>query len=190
MKKRYLIGATVIALILSISAFFVSVYAAVKQTISVSNQITFAGNQNAKSFLVKGQISGTINDSNPNLRMEWEYDYENQIGLDGFNWNLGDLQFDSSSGNLNEIGITYTFTISNQNDKTIMAEFVGPNDLPSGLNKTFYAYNQESSPVEGSNITFGSYETVVLELKLTISDLDYYCKQAPVNFSINIDVAE
>lgn len=190
MKKRYLISATVLALILSLSVFFVSVYAAVSQTISVTNQISFAGNPNAKHFTISGKVAGTINDSDDKLEMNWEYDYENQIGLNGGSWELGDLQFDSSSRNLDIIGITYTFKITNQSDKKIKAEFVGPEELPSGLNKTYYANKDGANAESKSSINILGYEVAYLQLKLTISDLDYNCKQVPVNFSINIDVAE
>ena len=187
MKKRFIIVATLLSLILTFSVLFISVYAAVNQTISITNQISFVGNKEAKKFTINAIITGTTKEQAPTFL--WEYDYENQKGLDGGNREVGDLEFDNRNKSLDQIHITYTFTIKNENNKRLIASFVGPGNLIEGLNQKTYAYKENSIETESTSVVFEENETAILKLKLTVSSLDFSCDKQPVRFSINIDVA-
>ena len=189
MKKRFLIGATILAIILSFAILGVSIYAVVNQSIAVKNTISFAGKTNNLNFIIDGRITGTKNDLDPKLGTRWEYDYET-MGLSGYEWNVGNIEFASEGLSVDEINITYTFQIQNLSSYPMLAAFNGPGELVDGLNKNFYVAKAGVPQSEGTQIQINRNEKGTLILKLTIeSKQDFNCNQS-VDFAIEVTSLE
>lgn len=190
MKKRFFICATIMALLLSFTVFAVSVYAAVNQNISVRNTISFAGKTNNLKFTIAGQVTGTTNDSSSDHTMApWEYDYET-MGIVGHEWNLGELQFDAEGKTVDQINITYTFTITNQSSYSMTAEFNGPEINNVGLKKKYLVSKNDYAETEASQIQINRNQTAVLKLVLYLDHLEDFSCNEQVNFSIVINALE
>lgn len=189
MKKRFFVCATIIALLLSFTVLAVSVYAAVNQNIFVNNTISFAGKTNNLKFLISGQVTGTTNDSSSDHTMEWDYDYET-MGIVGYEWNLGELQFDAEGKTVEQINITYTFTITNNSSYSMTAEFSGPEINNQGLIKKYLVSKEDYAETEASKIQINRNQTAVLKLVLSLDHLEDFTCNEQVNFSILINALE
>ncbi len=193
MKKRFLIGGTVVALLLSISLLLFSVYAAVTQNISVRNRIMFSGSTaEGFKFTLEGKVTGTTNDLDPKLRTTWDFDYETSSS-DPAPWNIDEIVFDSEGKTIQEINITYTFTIENKctgSNNTIRAQIIGPDQIDAGLIKTTYGYLQFGEQSEGTEVIIPKNQVGILQLKLTLAQLEDYSCNAPINFSISVGLPE
>lgn len=192
MKKRFLISTTILALILSLSILFVSVYAAVNQSISVNNVISFKGNTRNLKFEIDGVVTGTTNDEASILQKHWEYDYDKQ-GITNEQWNVGNITFATEGKTIDQINITYSFTIKNlsKEDKIIVC-FDGPGELIAGLNKNYYKADLidgvETTPVSinnNENVTIDGENSVVLKLILTLERIEDFNCNEEINFSLN-----
>ena len=84
MKKRFWVYTTILALILTFSVLFVSVYAALSQNISIKNTISFAGTDEVVKFSVDAKVTGTKNDEI--LKTSWKYDYDDLDCPNTFDW--------------------------------------------------------------------------------------------------------
>ena len=192
MKKHFLIGTTVVAIMLSFGLLFYSVYAAITQSFSINNKIHFAGSQNIR-FLLNGQITGTTNDLDDRLKLVvdgqegWLYDYDDpDHDESNLEWTLPDLVMKSEGLTLEEIHLTYTFTIQNQSECAISASFEGPGDLATGLIKNTYVKVGNGAEVLGSSAQIPLATTAILKLKLTLESMDGFSGSELINFSINI----
>ena len=192
MKKHFLIGTTVVAIMLSFGLLFYSVYAAITQSFSINNKIHFAGSQNIR-FLLNGQITGTTNDIDDRLKLVvdgqegWLYDYDDpDHDKSNLEWTLPDLVMKSEGLTLEEIHLTYTFTIQNQSECAISASFDGPGDLATGLIKNTYVKVGNGAEVLGSSAQIPLATTAILKLKLTLASMDGFSGSELINFSINI----
>ena len=193
MKKHFLIGTTIVAIVLSFGLLFYSVYAALTQSFSINNKIHFAGSQNIK-FILNGNVTGTTNDLDDRLKLMvdgqegWHYDYETQ-GPEGssLEWTLPDITIKSEDLTLEQIHLTYTFTIQNQSECEITAAFDGPGDLASGLIKTTYVQVGNGAETVGSSVQVPLSTTATLKLKLTLESLEGFSGQELINFSILIN---
>lgn len=192
MKKHFLIGTTVVAIMLSFGLLFYSVYAAITQSFSINNKIHFAGSQNIR-FLLNGQITGTTNDLDDRLKLVvdgqegWLYDYDDpDHDESNLEWTLPDLVMKSEGLTLEEIHLTYTFTIQNQSECAISASFDGPGDLATGLIKNTYVKVGNGAEVLGSSAQIPLATTAILKLKLTLESMDGFSGSELINFSINI----
>ena len=192
MKKHFLIGTTVVAIMLSFGLLFYSVYAAITQSFSINNKIHFAGSQNIR-FLLNGQITGTTNDIDDRLKLVvdgqegWLYDYDDpDHDESNLEWTLPDLVMKSEGLTLEEIHLTYTFTIQNQSECAISASFEGPGDLATGLIKNTYVKVGNGAEVLGSSAQIPLATTAILKLKLTLASLEGFSGSELINFSINI----
>lgn len=194
MKKHFLIGTTVVAIMLSFGLLFYSVYAAITQSFSINNKIHFAGSQNIR-FLLNGQITGTTNDLDDRLKLKnpetnedfWLYDYDDPArDKSNLEWTLPDLIMKSEGLTLEEIHLTYTFTIQNQSECAISASFDGPGDLATGLIKNTYVKVGNGAEVLGSSAQIPLATTAILKLKLTLESMDGFSGSELINFSINI----
>lgn len=189
MRKKFLIGATILAIVLSFTVLGISVYAVVNQSVAVKNTISFAGKTNNLHFIIDGRITGTKNDSDPKLGTRWEYDYET-MGLVGHEWNVGSIEFASEGLTVQEINITYTFQIENLSSYPMIAAFNGPGDLVDGLNKNYYVYKLGMEQTEASQIQINRNETATMVLKLTLDNIkDFSCNEN-INFAIDITSLE
>lgn len=193
MKKHFLIGTTIVAIILSFGLLFYSVYAALTQSFSINNKIHFAGSQDIK-FLLKGQVTGTVNDFDDRLKLMvdgeegWFYNYDDPEHDDSnLDWTLPDIVMKSEGLKLEEIHLTYTFTIHNQSECEITASFDGPGDLATGLIKTTYVQIGEDAETIGSSVQIPLATIATLKLKLTLASLEGFSGQELINFSININ---
>lgn len=189
MKKKFLISATILAIILSFTILGVSVYAVINQSIAVKNTISFAGKTNNLHFIIDGRITGTKDDSNPKLGTRWEYDYET-MGIVGHEWNVGSIEFASEGLTVEQINITYTFQIENLSSYPMIAAFNGPGDLVAGLNKNFYINKPGMAQTEASQIQINRNETGTLILKLTIDSLENFSCNENINFAIEVTSLE
>ena len=189
MKKRFFVCATIMALLLSFTVLAVSVYAAVNQNIFVNNTISFAGKTNNLKFLISGQVTGTTNDSSSDHTMEWDYDYE-KMGIVGYEWNLGELQFDAEGKTVEQINITYTFTITNNSSYSMTAEFSGPEINNQGLKKKYLVSKEGYAETEASQIQINRNQTAVLKLVLSLDHLEGFSCNEQVNFSILINALD
>lgn len=189
MKKKFLIGATILAMVLSFTVLGISVYAVVNQSVAVKNTISFAGKTNNLHFIIDGRITGTKNDSDPKLGTRWEYDYET-MGLVGHEWNVGSIEFASEGLTVEEINITYTFQIQNLSSYPMEAKFNGPGELVAGLNKNYYVYKLGMEQTEASQIQINRNETATMVLKLTLDNIkDFSCNEN-INFAIEVTSLE
>lgn len=194
MKKRFVIGTTIIAIVLSFGLLFYSVYAALSQSFSINNQIHFAGSQNIK-FVLNGQVTGTTNDMDSRLKLSvndeegWLYDYDDPDHDDPIlDWTLPDITIKSEGLTLDQIHLTYTFTIENQGDCDITAAFDGPGDLATGLIKNTYVQVGDGAETIGSSVQIPPLGTIAtLKLKLTLASLEGFSGQELINFSILIN---
>lgn len=155
MKKRMVIGASLVALILSIGLFTISIFAAVGQSFGVNNKIKFDGIDDAISFDMSAIITGTIDEGDERLEKIWRYNPEN-----GHNptmeWNIaGDLIFDEKNKSLeptanNRIAINYSFTVTN-NSETEKRIRLSINNLSADINaletRVLNSYGQEVTEV-------------------------------------------
>ena len=193
MKKRFLVGATVLALILSVSLLLFSVYAAVNQTLSVRNTISFAGGAEGLKFTIDGRVTGArragSNESEDDISTFWEYDYDRDGILPPHEWEIGDIVFDSDDKELEDIHITYTFVINNLSSYTyINARIEGPENIEEGLIKTTYAYEQDSSVQEGTQLNISRTKPGILQLKLTLEQIEDYSCKAEIKFNIILSI--
>lgn len=193
MKKHFLVGTTIAAVILSFGLLFYSVYAALTQSFSINNKIHFAGSPDIK-FILNGQVTGTTNDLDDRLKLMvdgeegWHYDYETQSAeMSNLEWTLPDITIKSEDMQLEDIHLTYTFTIQNQSGCEITAAFDGPGDLASGLIKTTYVQLGTGAETIGSSVQIPLATTAVLKLKLTLESLEGFSGQELINFSILIN---
>jgi len=184
MKKHFLIGTTIIAMVLSFGLLFYSIYAAVTPGFLVKNTISFAGSQNIK-FNIAGAITGTNDPTNPDLTHVWEYDYEQSPEVEN-SWVVGNLVFDSEQKDIEDIHITYTFNITNECETEITAAFVGPEGIVAPLVATQYVQVGTGSLNQGSQIDIPAYGTAVLILKLTLSEIENIHINQNVDFQINM----
>ena len=129
MKKIAIITASVLALVLSASLFVIGVVATFKQSFGVKNTITFKGVGQNIIFILDGTVTGTNNDSNPNLTCHWDYEYDKPGAVDTVNWTIGKINFETSTLDLNYIHITYTFVIQNKGDVDFMVYFNGRDEI-------------------------------------------------------------
>lgn len=121
MKKKMVIGASLVALILSVSLFAISVLAAVAQSFGINNKIEFDGIDDAIAFDMDAVITGTIDDGDERLSNTWHYNAElsNDTSL---GWDIkGDLVFDEKDKTLevgasNRVAINYSFTVTNNSE--------------------------------------------------------------------------
>ena len=195
MKKHLLIGTTVVAMILSLGLLFFSVYAAVSQSFSINNRIHFTGSQNVK-FVLRGQITGTTDDSNPALTFKnpttnedfWLYDKDDDNhNSTSASWEIPDLTIKSEGLSLEQVHLTYTFTIQNQGEAAIIASIDGPGDLASGLIKNTYVQTSASAEVAGTSVQIPIASTATIKIKLTLESLDGFSGQEYIAFSILIN---
>lgn len=191
MKKHLLIGTTIVALVLSFGLLFFGVYAALTQGFSINNKIHFAGGQNVK-FLLKGQITGTVNDYDDQLKFNgdegWQYDYDDpEHDTPNVTWNIPDLMMKSEGLEKDDIHLTYTFTIQNQGECAIVASFDGPGDLANGLIKNTYVQTGAAQETAGTSVQIGLASTATLKLKLTVEDINGFAGKELIAFSIIIN---
>ena len=109
MKKRFWVYTTILALILTFSVLFVSVYAALSQKISIKNTISFAGTDEVVKFSVDAKVTGTKNDEI--LKTSWRYDDDVYDCPNTFDWDIGNIEFASEGKTIDQINITYTFVV-------------------------------------------------------------------------------
>ena len=195
MKKHFLVGTTIIAVILSFGLLFYSVYAAITQSFSINNKIHFAGSQNIK-FVLYGQVTGTTNDFDDRLRLKnnatgenfWLYDFDSpDRDYPSFEWNLPDITMKSEGLEIDQINLTYTFTIQNQSECEISATFDGPGDLASGLIKNTYVKVGDGAEALGASVQIPLATTATMKLRLTLESLEGFSGQELINFSILIN---
>lgn len=119
MRKRLVVGASLIALVLSVSLFAISVFAAVGQTFGVNNTIKFLGSPESLAFDLNAVVTGTTKDGDASLAHTWSYDYEKDSVTSQI-WNVpGNLVFFEEDKELggakgNRVEIVYTFNITNK----------------------------------------------------------------------------
>lgn len=174
MKKRFTIATTVLAVFLTICILGASVYAALNsQTIGVSNTITFSGSSQNMSFIVKGLVRGSTKENGNEPNVTWEYDYENS-STNSFVWEIGALEFKTVGLTLDQIHITYEFTIENDGNCEILANFSGTDkQLTSGLVGTsYYRQTRLAERQTGTQVNIPLNGVAVLEYELTITDLE------------------
>lgn len=193
MKKKFLIGATVLAMFLSVSLLIFSVYSAVSQTLAVKNTISFAGGDEGLNFRITGEVTGAkrvgSDDNNPEISTVWDYDYDDMSGSPFYEWNVGNITFVTEDKNKDDIAILYTFEISNLSTYTdINASILGPNNIPEGLIKTTYAYTG-SEPVEGASVIVPKTEKGIIKLKLSLERIEDFSCNADINFEIKMEKA-
>lgn len=125
MKKRFLIGATLIALFLSVSLLTVSVLAAMGQVFGVNNRIIFFGVDQYVHCIVDAEISGTTKDGDPSLRFEWEYNYaDSDKDSPRLDWGIGDLEFNQKGVAPGQEQILYKFTVRNLSSDTKIRTYI------------------------------------------------------------------
>ena len=88
---------------------------------------------------------------------------------------------------IEDIHLTYTFTINNQGECPIVAAFEGPGDLANGLIKTTYIQSGPGQEFEGSSVQIGLASTATLKLRLTIEDSTGFSGEEFITFSIIIN---
>lgn len=119
MRKKLVVGASLIALVLSVSLFAISVFAAVGQTFGVNNTIKFLGSPESLAFDLNAVVTGTTKDGDASLAHSWSYDYEKDSVTSQI-WNVpGNLVFFEEDKELggakgNRVEIVYTFNITNK----------------------------------------------------------------------------
>lgn len=195
MKKRFLVGTTILAIVLSFGLLFYGVYAALTQSFSINNKIYFAGSTNI-SFELRGQLTGTTNDLDDRLKLKndatgedfWLYDYDDETRDNpNFEWELPDVTMKSEELTLDQINLTYTFTIANRSECAISAVFDGPGALASGLIASKYVQVGDGVETVGDSVQIPQATTATLRLKLTLASLEGFSGQELVNFSIIIN---
>ncbi|MCI7003508.1 MAG: hypothetical protein MR904_04105 [Clostridia bacterium] len=197
MKKRFWVYTTILALILTFSVLFVSVYAALSQNISIKNTISFAGTDEVVKFSVDAKVTGTKNDEI--LKTSWKYDYDDLDCPNTFDWDIGNIEFASEGKTIDQINITYTFVVTNQSSCPILAEFDGPNkhyeggdegEIIEGLIGTHYVSLTDSRGVEKKAETKGKYieldlnDVATLKFVLTLKRIDNYSCNENIDFKI------
>lgn len=197
MKKRFWVYTTILALILTFSVLFVSVYAALSQNISIKNTISFAGTDEVVKFSVDAKVTGTKNDEI--LKTSWKYDYDDLDCPNTFDWDIGNIEFASEGKTIDQINITYTFVVTNQSSCPILAEFDGPNkhyeggdegEIIEGLIGTHYVSLTDSRGIEKKAETKGKYieldlnDVATLKFVLTLKRIDDYTCNESIDFKI------
>mgnify|MGYP004641169045 FL=1 len=202
MKKRFWVYTTILALILTFSVLFVSVYAALSQNISIKNTISFAGTDEVVKFSVDAKVTGTKTDEI--LKTSWKYDYDDLDCPNTFDWDIGNIEFASEGKTIDQINITYTFVVTNQSSCPILAEFDGPNkhyeggdegEIIEGLIGTHYVSLTDSRGVEKKAETKGKYieldlnDVATLKFVLTLKRIDDYSCNESIDFKILFSAA-
>ena len=125
MKKRVLIGSTIIALVLSVSLLTVSVLAAMGQVFGVNNKIVFLGVEQYVHCIINAEITGTTRDGAPELEYTWEYNYaDSEKDAPRCDWGIGELVFNQKGVAPGEERISYTFTVQNLSDNTRIRVYI------------------------------------------------------------------
>lgn len=184
MKKRFLIGTSIMAIVLSLGLLFYGVYSVFMPGFLVNNTISFEGSKNVK-FSIYGEITGTKDRYSPNLKHLWEYDYENSATNEDY-WDVGSIEFDSEYKSIEDIHITYTFLITNLSESVINAEFSGPDGVTEPLKVTQSVKEGEGAFKEGSSVNVAAYGTATMTLKLTLTQIEDIHVNQLVSFSINL----
>lgn len=193
MKKRFWIYTTILALILSFSVLFVSVYAALSQNISIKNNISFAGKDEEIKFSLDGLITGTKQDGADALKTHWDYEYEKD-GLMDNDWAVGNIEFDNEGKTLDQIKITYKFIIKNESSCPLLVEIDGPDkkfeggvegEIIEGLVGTHYVSlldgsgNELTPDKKDIQIQIPQNQSAVLKFVLTVKKLeDFTCNES------------
>lgn len=185
MKKRLVIGATLVALMLSASLFAISVFAAVSQTFGVNNRIIFVGSDLIE-FTLAAEITGTTKDGDDSLKTTWNYSTDSDDNEDTKDWNIEEsLVFDEEDKVLdpnasNRVSITYTFNIalSANSDKRVRA-YISPASYDAA------SLIMNITGAVGSEITIekGSSATLKLEVIPTIR----FSEAKACNFSLVLE---
>ena len=199
MKKRFWVYTTILALILTFSVLFVSVYAALSQNISIKNTISFAGTDEILRFSVNANITGTKDDSEDRLKDTWDYDYTKIDSSNTHDWNIGNIEFASEGKTIDQINITYTFVITNKSSCQMLVEFDGPNkhlengddgEIVEGLIGTHYVSSNNKDGVEkiaqtkGKQIQLDLNDIATLKFVLTLKRIDDYTCNESIDFKI------
>lgn len=126
MKKKVVIGATLIALALSVSLLTVSVLAAMGQVFGVNNKIVFLGIDEYIHCIIEATITGTTKDGSSNLKHTWEYDYSDPNKDDAQQqWNIAEtLEFNQNGVAPGSEKIVYSFKVENKSDKTKIRVYI------------------------------------------------------------------
>lgn len=199
MKKRFWVYTTILALILTFSVLFVSVYAALSQNISIKNTISFAGTNDILGFSVRAKITGTKDDSEDRLKDSWDYDYKDMDSPNTHDWNIGNIEFASEGKTVDQINITYTFVVTNKSSCPMLVEFDGPNkhlengdegEIVEGLIGTHYVSSTNKDGVEkiaetkNQRIILDLEDIATLKFILTLKRIDDYTCNESIDFKI------
>lgn len=194
MKKRFWVYTTILALLLSFSVLFVSVYAALSQNVSIKNNISFAGTDQEIKFSLTALITGTKQDGADALKTSWEYDMNDMDQQDTYDWAVGNIEFDNEGKTIDEIKIVYCFNIKNASSCPLLVEFDGPNkkfeggvegEIIDGLVGTHYISLLDSegnvviSEKKGTQIQMDMNQSAVLKFVLTVTRIqDFACNES------------
>lgn len=175
MKKRFIIATTVLAIVLTFCILGASVYAALNsQKIGVNNTITFSGSNQNMHFAIQGVVEGSTKEGAHQPKSDlWEYEYE-KSATNSYVWEIGSLEFKTVGLTLEQIHITYCFTIENLGNCAVSARFDGTDKpLTEGLiGKSYTRQSRTDERALGSTVSIPINGIAVMEYELTITDLE------------------
>ena len=178
-KKILIIGASFVALMLSVALFAISVIAAVGQEFGVNNKITFTGTAGYLAFELDAKITGVVNEEN--YKFEWDYDYSNpEKNEESKAWNIGALQFQEE--NVSEWVITYEFTIINKSDRRILIAYIEEPEIDENVLSCEIESNDENLQ--------GIAKDGKLTLTLKLKAKSYFKEAKNCDFRVLIDALE
>lgn len=163
MNKKILISATVVALMLSICLFTVSVIAAFGQVFGVNNRITFVGKDEYLIFQIQAEVTGTTNDGSDELKHTWNYDEENSLNEE--TWNIAEtLIFEERDKTVSEIYILYNFTITNNEEGKKIRAYLDQPDIDTAC-LDFDIINSSGNEITELIVDSGMTDTIILRLR-------------------------
>lgn len=113
MKRKIIVGSTLVALALTLTLFAVSVFAAVSQVFGVNNIITFVGSGEYLVFDLEARITGTTKTGEQEPTFSWNYDYSKTDSHQNA-WNINEpLIFNQEGVTPGEEYIIYSFSVTN-----------------------------------------------------------------------------
>ena len=179
MKKRLIICTSFVAVALSLTLFAVSVFAAVGQTFSISNKITFVGVNQYIAFDLNGKITGTTKDDDPSRSFVWNYDYSKDTVHEN-SWNISEpLIFNQVGINEGEECITYSFSITNKSVGKNIRAYIHEVDIDNEF-LTCEAIGTVATPIT-------IVENGVGEVCLKLKPITKFSGQKSCNFNIKIE---
>ncbi len=186
MRRKVLIGSSILGISLTLIMLVIGVYAAMNNTVGILNTIKFSCSGVNVAFKIEGQITGTDNDGASYLTMNpWNYEFErdgNRVGK----WEISKpLNFYHMVGDESVDPICYTFTILNKSVNTLYPEKVVPLKISIDYVDVDTAYITYT--VVGNHAVIQPNETSTIEVRLLPKSINNKFGAKACKFTIKID---